>query len=178
MTVFQIIEAKPWHCGQIIRSVRKQHELVIADVGGNLHRELHDRFSASSFRRAWLIDGELAALGGVVATPIASTGYIWLALGELALRHRIATVREARRQLDEIMRVKREIATVILPEDTAALRLAIFLGFHVSHDGLGSPASTRVERLALRRFLEAADEIRIPLGRGRAIPVGYHVEVH
>lgn len=172
MPTFQIIEARAHHCGQMARRLRIEHRAAIAGI--NAHRELRDRFEASAFRRAWLIDGELAALGGVVGGALSTTGYIWLALSELALRYPVATVKEARRQLDEIMATKRELGTVIVPADKAALRFAVFLGFHVADQGLGGPAGTRLERSALRRYLESAPELRIPMADREVIPVGYH----
>lgn len=176
MTRFEIVAAKPWHCGQMARMLRDEHKRAVLGIGVDLHRELRSRFEASGYRRAWLIDGRLAGLGGVVGTLLAPSGYVWLVLTQRALRYPIAVVKEARRQLDLIMMVKNELATVILPQDTAALRLAVFLGFHVADQGLGSPAHTRAERLALRRYLDAASELRIPMAHGEVIPVGYHHE--
>jgi hypothetical protein len=176
MPNFQIIDAKPYHCGQMIRALRREHKAAWAEFGIEPHRELRERFAVSCFRRAWLIDGKLAALGGVVGTALAPVGYVWLTLSELALRYPIATVREVERQLAEIMTVKRELAILILPQDKSAMRLAIFLGFHVADRGLGSAATNKPERLALRRFLEAAEELRVPRGLGRAIPMGLHLD--
>jgi hypothetical protein len=174
MPKFEIIEARPYHCGQIVRRLRTEHRAAI--LGINAHQELRDRFEASGFRRAWLIDGNLCALGGVAGGALSRVGYIWLALSQQALDYPIAIVKEAQRQLAEIMTVKRELATVILPNDKAAMRLAIFLGFHVADEGLGSPAVTRSERLALRRYLESAPELRIEMANRHVVPVGYHYE--
>jgi hypothetical protein len=172
MPKFEIIEGRPYHCGQIVRRLRAEHRTAM--IGVNAHREISDRFATSSFRRAWLIDGDLCALGGVVGGALSSVGYIWLALSQLALAYPVAVVKEARRQLDEIMATRRELATIIVPDDTAALRFAVFLGFHVADQGLGSQAGTRMERTALRRYLEAAEELRIPMENRQVIPMGYH----
>ena len=74
------------------------------------------------------------------------------------------------------MESRRELATVLVPEDRAALRLAIYLGFHVRDQGLGSPARSRAERHALQFYLESAKDLRIAMGTGGAIAVGYHLE--
>ena len=176
MTIFQIIPAKPWHCGIIARKARAEHRAAVTALGIDLHRELALRFADTLEPKAWLINGKIAALGGVVATGLCADGYIWLAITEEARKHPLALVREAKRQLSEMMETRRELATVLLPTDKAALRLAIFLGFHVKDSGLGSPAHDRAERLALRRYLEGATELRIAMGSGGAIPVGYHRE--
>ena len=176
MTKICTIEAKPYHCGQMIRRLRSEHRAAIAATGIDAHRELRSRFEASGYRRACFADGELIAIGGVVGSLMSPAGYIWLAISEKARRFPVALIKELNKQLDEIMVLKRELATVILPSDNAAMRLAVFMGFHVSDDGLGSPAGTRMERKALLRYLDAANEIRIPMGTAMVIPVGYHRE--
>lgn len=174
MTDFTIVEAKPWHCGAMSRLLRHEHRNAVAVLGIDSHRELRTLFDASAYRRAWLIDGKLAGLGGVTGSEMAAIGFVWLTLTEQGTHYPIAIVKEARRLLDEIMVTKRELATTILAGDHAAKRLAIFLGFHVSHDGPGSPASTRFARRDLARFLDSNPELRIPIGTSYVIPMGYH----
>lgn len=176
MTSFRIIEAKPWHCGQMARLLRSEHAQAIAMIGVDSHRELRSVFDASSFRRVWLIDNKMAALGGVTGSKLAATGFVWLALSEGARRFPVAVVHEARRQLDEIMSIKRELATTILNGDTAAKRLAIFLGFHVADDGPGAVAHSRQGRIRLSNYLENDPDCRIPIGPSYAIAMGYHHE--
>lgn len=127
---FEIIEGRPWHCGQIARTMRREHREAVACLGIDSHREISQRFEVSAFRRAWLIDGKLAALGGITGSAISGTGFLWLALSESATRYPVAIIKEARRQLDEILTVKNEIVTTILDMDEPARRMAIFLGFH------------------------------------------------
>lgn len=178
MPDFSIIEARTNHCGQMVRLLRHEHQLAVAQIGMNSHRELHTLFHSSSFRRAWLIDGKLAALGGVSGTKMAATGFIWLLLSQNATRYPIAIIKEARKQLDEIMKVKRELATTILGGDEAAKRLAIFLGFHVSHEGSGQEAHSRFGRRDLARHVTANTDLRITVGNGYAIPMGFHHDHH
>lgn len=176
MPEFTTIPAQPWHCGQMCRLLRHGHVRAVMALGGGMdvHRELRGLFDQSSYRRAWLIDGELAALGGVAGSLISPYGFIWLTLTERATKYPKAIVREAWRQLDEIMRVKTELATTVLGEDEAAMRLAVFLGFHVAHRGEGAPAETRWGRLRLKRHLEREPEIRVPAGAGWAVAMVYH----
>lgn len=169
-----VIEAKAHHCGQMIRLLRHEHSAALARIGINGHRELRAQFDASSFRRAWMINGKLAALGGVVGPLIAETGLVWLTLSEPARRYPLAIIREARRQLDLIMITKREIATTILSHDEAARRLAIFLGFHVADEGRGRAAFTRFGRRDLARFLDNNADCRIPVKGSYVIAMGYH----
>lgn len=146
---FQIIEARVWHCGAIIRRLREDHQNAVALLGINSHREIREKFDASMFRRAWTIDGRLAGLGGVTGTTLSMTGFVWMALTNEAARHPYAVARESVRQIAEIMQVRHELCTTLIPEDKAALRFATRLGFEVAH---GVP---------------------IPYGRGHVIAVRY-----
>lgn len=173
MSEFSIIDARAYHCGQMARRLRVEHARCITLLGIATHYEMRRSFDESFFRRAWLIDGELSALGGVMGTTLQSAGFVWLALSQSALRYPVAIVKEARRQLAEIMLLKRELATTILPGDDAALRLAIFLGFHVSHGGLGDRAYSRAGRRTLAQYVETESACHVPIGDHHLIAMGY-----
>jgi hypothetical protein len=135
VTDYRLIDAKPWHCGQIVRALyAEQHAATVAMGTNNAHREMRLCFDASCIRKAWLIDDRLAALGGISGMTLASSGYIWLAVTKEARRHRFAFVREARRQLAAVMTIKREITAAIIQGDKVGYRFALFLGFHFARD--------------------------------------------
>lgn len=174
---FQIVEAKPYHCGQMARLLRAEQGESVAALGMDAHRELRDRFRNSSFRKAWLIDGRLAGLGGVEGTLLASQGYLWLALTKQATRHPVAMVKEARRQLEEICQFRDKVETLLIGGDDASLRFALAVGFE--------PAGPRVLRFGInyrygrRRAAEMIlrePEFRKPYGSGYVIPVAYEPE--
>lgn len=126
---FQIIEAKPYHCGRIVRMLRREHQNAMTIIGQKAHHELRTCFDHSAFRRAWLIDGQLAAVGGVVGTSLSSAGYIWLALTQEATKYPVAVFKEAKTQLREILQVKRKLVTTTYCDDATATRFAERLGF-------------------------------------------------
>lgn len=176
MTRFEVIEARPHHCGNIVRRMRSEHRAAIARTGMDAHRELRGIFDVSMFRKAWLIDGRLAALGGVTGPALSPIGFVWVVMTNAALRYPIEIVKEISRQMQEIMTVKRELATTIIGGDDAALRMAIHLGFHVADDGPGRPAYSRAARRDLVRFIETNPDLRLPVGHGYAIAMGYHAD--
>ncbi len=159
MTHYEIVEARLQHCGQMVRLMRREQREAIGRAGYDPHRELRARFDKSAIRRALLIDGHLAALGGVMGTLLAPHGFVWLVLSEEACRHPLALVRIARRELACVMATYRELATIVLADDAAARRFAIFLGFHVAEDEYGNPS-------------------QIPIGRARATVMGFHEGSH
>ena len=105
-----------------------QREAMIA-IGVDLHHSIRSNFDISAFSRAWLIDGQLAGLGGVTGPEISSSGYVWLALSERATQFPVEIAKEARRQIERICVTKRNLVTTIIPEDSKSLRFAEWLGF-------------------------------------------------
>lgn len=126
---FEIVEAKSFYCGQMVRKLRNEHQAAIAKLGVNTHRELRRAFDDSSYRRALMIDGVLAGLGGVIGPAMAGTGTIWIAITQEATRYPQHIARIMRRQLAEVFTVKRELSAFILPADVVSLRFAKFIGF-------------------------------------------------
>jgi hypothetical protein len=175
-TRFEIIEAKPWHCGAMTRMLRLEHQKAVAMIGIDSHRELRGRFDDSTFRRAWMIDGKLAALGGVTGSRLSSIGYIWLAFSSASTKYPIEMVKESRRQMAAIMTVKRRIYTTILDGDTAAKRFAIFLGFVPADDEMQRPAASRFGRAELNRRFDTNSEARIPIGASFAVAMAYRAQ--
>lgn len=164
------------YCGQMIRHLRHEHQEAFAGVGLNPHRELRNTLSQSSYRRAAFLDGRLAALWGVTGTMLSPVGFVWLTLTNEAAGHPMLVLREARRQLDEIMATKSELITTVLRDDQAALRLCAFMGFHVGHDGAGSPAHSKWGRRTLMEHVRTNPDLRKPAGNSYVVPMGFHVE--
>jgi hypothetical protein len=67
-----------------------------------------------------------------------------------------------------------QVETTVIGGDEKAKRLAVFLGFHVSHGDRGEPAYTKFGRRDLCGYLDGTPEVRVPIGNGFAIRLGYH----
>ena len=78
MPVFEIIQAKSHHCGQMIRALRREQRDAFLMLGVDAHRHLRTCFEASYFTRAWLIDGKLSGLGGVFGSALSGAGALSL----------------------------------------------------------------------------------------------------
>jgi hypothetical protein len=129
MPRFEVVEGRPWHCGQIVRTLRRDHAEVLSRLGLDAHKMLRACFDDSSFRRAWLIDGRLGAIGGVMGTSASCHGFVWIAFSEEATKYPIEIVREARKQLRGIMSHRHELVTSLVLSDITSVRFAKFLGF-------------------------------------------------
>lgn len=124
---FSFCELKAHHLGQMAHNLRLSHVRVA--MGRDIRQNLKVYYEQSSFRKAWKINGKLAAVGGVTGSLLASEGFVWLAFTEEALRFPKAIVREARRQLEEILLTKVRLTTFIPLDDGVGRRFAEFLGF-------------------------------------------------
>lgn len=129
--ISELVEAQPFHCGQIVRRLRPEHAAIMKRIGAPMHRDLRLHFDSSSYRKAWLVDGRLMAVGGVEGPKIASNGMGWLALSSEAPKVGWQFARMALREFDNLFPVKHQIATLILKDDLASVRFAYFLGFRV-----------------------------------------------
>src|ERR1700748_325484 len=104
-TTFQIIEPKAYHVGQMIHRLRTSCRSLMMSIGQSPHQELRTAFQRSMYRRAWMVNGRLAGLGGVTGSLLSSGGYIWLAISEEAMQHKTALIREAKRQLSAALEI-------------------------------------------------------------------------
>ena len=135
MTRYEMTECRRWHCGQIARRMRLANKAAMTAAGCDPHREIVRRFEESSYRRAWFIDGELAAVGGVSGTLAASEGYIWMVVAEMATRHPLALARMTLGVLAEVSMTFRMVESLMVCADERAVEFARFLGFCVVDGG-------------------------------------------
>ena len=130
---FEIQDAKVWHCGIMARKLREETRDALKPFDSSAHRRLRDQFDRSTFRKAVLINGELAALGGVIGMSMESTGEVWLAFSNLVGAYPIKIIKETMRQLRALLETKHSLKTTLLPGDERATRMAMLLGFHIVH---------------------------------------------
>lgn len=152
---FEVKEAKLFHCGEIIRQLREEHQRALITLGARPHRAIRSSFEDSYYRKAWFIDGTLCGMGGVCGSSLSTEGMVWLALTEEAMAHPLVAARTARRYLDALMVTKHRLFTHLIPEDKLAMRFAIRLGFELDHStpipvGNGTVLSVSYSRDAKR----------------------------
>lgn len=152
------------------RILRHEHTAAALGIGENVHRQIRRSFAASWLVRAWAIDGELNALGGVTGAVLSPVGYVWMGISDRFRRYPRYVVKEARSLMDEALRTKLELRTVIYGGDEAALRFAIYLGFVT--DETPQAFSHHGRRLVLN-CLRDDPEMRVPHGSGFGVPMYY-----
>ena len=173
--IFEVRDAKIQDCGKMARILRIEHHTEIAKTGFDAHRELRSIFANSFYRKALLIDEKLIAMGGVTGGALATVGYVWLAVSNDARKHPLSVIRHARAELDRMMVMKRSLAAMVLADDDAAKRAAVFLGFYPA-EGTPFGIHTRNARATQQRILENDVDLRLPCGNTYHIGLIYHPE--
>lgn len=166
---YQIVEARPYHCGQIVRRMRTAHLEALAPTGKNPHRELRDIMGRSLFAKTCVMDGKPVAMWGVCGTLLGNGAYAWLILSNDVLAYRVSLMKEAVRQMKIIISQYGEVATTVLGTDDAALRFATFLGFHDRHDD-----DIPLARKDVADLVRKDAQMRVTVGNTFVYAVGCH----
>jgi hypothetical protein len=141
MPHFETTPGKRLHCSKIACLMRDDHREAIIALGLDPYRELVQAFDQTPAPAAWLINGELAALGGIAGPPgICPLGVAWLMVAENAVRFSCALARAVKHQLNAAQEVYPLVVSPLCPTDKKSLNFAAFLGFAIEHahlqDGL------------------------------------------
>lgn len=160
---YSIVPASVRHIRPMSQCMRSAAAVALDGYGFNPREALRRAFVGSFHCRTALIDDKPAAMWGVAGPLLGNSAYVWLVLSEEIRRMPRAIVREAKAELERVMDDRREVLTTVLPEDGAAIRFALYLGFRgdeedddVEHDILTNP------------------KYRIPVGDRYLIRLGYH----
>jgi hypothetical protein len=132
MVRFETIPAKRSDCSKIACLARGDQFEAIVKIGLDPFRELVQAYDETPNPMAWLIDGELAALGGIAGPPgLCPIGIAWLVVAEHATRFSYALAREVRRQISTALEAYPLVVSPLIPNDTKALRFAEVVGFAI-----------------------------------------------
>lgn len=136
MPQFSLIEAKAHHCGMLARRLRGDHRDAMVALGyADAHRHLRAAFVASpTFRKSWFIDGRIGGMGGIIGSAMSTTGFVWCAVTNEAIRYPIAIVKVCQANLAEALITKRTLVASTLWGDDTAVRFAQSLGFTLTEE--------------------------------------------
>lgn len=134
MTEFKTVIGKPWHCGAISRRLRQDQAQATIALGFREHQTTSVVFAMSLVRRAWFIDGRLAALGGFITSSLDDDAIVWAAISQMCSQYPIATFRTAVANLKEFLATRRSISTTVVRSDARSVEFAKRLGFEATGD--------------------------------------------
>lgn len=166
---YTVVPASVRHLRPMSRQLRAAACITLQGFGLDPRAALHRAFLASSYCRTALQDGKPVAMWGVKSVMLGDTAAVWLVLSEAVTSMPVAIVREARAELARVMETKREVAITVLPDDEAAIRFAVFLGFHDRDNDDGHRS-----RKELCADIVKDPQHRVPIGDSYVIALGYH----
>ena len=169
MTGYSVVPTSVRHIKPMSRDLRAAACVTLQGFGFKPREALHRAVLASYYCRTALKDSKPIAMWGVKGPLLADTAVVWLVLSDEVTRMPLAIVREARAELAKVMENKKEIAITVLPDDAAAIRFAVFLGFHDRENDDGE-----LSRKTLCDAILADPQYRIPVGDQYVIALGYH----
>lgn len=166
---YDIVPARALHIRPMARQLRAAACITLQGFGLNAREALRRAFIASPYCRTAVADGKPIAMWGVKHTVLGDTGVVWLVLSDAVTKMPVAIVREARIELARVMAQLDEVAITVLPDDEAAVRFAVFLGFHDRDND-----DSHLSRHEMTRAIIADPQYRVPIGDSYVIALGYH----
>jgi hypothetical protein len=172
MTVdYAIVKTSARHLRPMSRHLRAAACITLQGFGLDPRIALHRAFMASHYCRTATIDEKPVAMWGVKGTLLGDGAFVWLVLSDQIAAVPRAVMREAKAELARVMDGYDEIAITVLPDDIAAVRFAVWLGFHDRDNDDG-----HLSRKALTEAIIADPVHRLPIGDRYVIALGYHPE--
>ena len=168
----EIVPASIRHIRPMSRAMRAAACITLERFGQDPRRSLHRAFIASNYCRTALIDGKPVAMWGVVGALMSNVASVWLVIAQDIVGLPLTIVREARNELAHAMANYHELTTTVLPDDEAAVRFALYLGFHGCDGDDDAPRKMRYDDLM------TDPRHRIPVGDSYVIGLGYRAEAH
>ncbi len=166
---YQIRRASILDVRPMSKRLRAAACVTLNAYGFRPRQALHRVYISSFYCRTALIDRKPVAMWGIMGTLMSECAYVWLVMSDEIANIPRVIVREAKRELSAIMENYSDVATTVLPEDDAAVRFALYLGFS---DRAGEYRN--MPRKDLERELRENVRHRIPIGDSYAIGLAYH----
>ncbi len=158
------------HIRPMAKHIRAAAAITLQGFGFEPRVALHRAFVASRYCRTALMDGEPIAMWGVKGSMLDEVAFVWLVLSDGVTHMPVAVVKEAQAELAKIMESVDEVAITVLPDDEAAIRFAVYLGFHDRDD-------IRLSRRELVKAIMADPQYKVPIGDSFVVALGYHPNV-
>lgn len=130
--MYELVDADAAHVSDLVEKLRREDDETEALLGIDAHEKLSMIYDLSKYRKSWLVDGKLSAMGGVMETPRSGVGEMWLSMTRGAKQHVSPLYRAVGAQLAEIQPT-RDLVTTIVRADEDRWRFARHCGFRLQH---------------------------------------------
>ena len=127
---FEIIPSEAIHVKMLADRIRSEDAREILGIGYTPHRAIMKSFKASLFPTTAFVDGEIAAMWGVVGNPLGNKGMPWLMTTDTV--YKVSSLRFARvyhREVKRMLRIFKVLENYVDSEYNGAVRLLDICGF-------------------------------------------------
>lgn len=124
---------------ELAANLRAQDRMEITSLGLEPRAILRASFRNSILRKAYHVDGELAAVSGLGGELMADIGAPWLMTTPVVERVPLSFVKIARREVSEMLRHRLRLENVVAASYLGACRLLEVLGFTLEPPQLLGP---------------------------------------
>ena len=114
----------------------------------------------SFLRRAYTVDGEIAAVWGCSGSIADETGELWLFTTPIVERVPIKFIKEARRSIEELLRIKRILVSAVLADYACAVKTYRLLGFALGAPKQYGSTGALFREIRLERGQRASPHVR------------------
>ena len=150
MANVRIVSCRAAHIAEIARTMRSEDRAEITATGMQVKHFLFRLYAESPlYRRAALVDGEVAAVWGDMAPLLATEGQMWLLTAPPVERVPLAFMREVKAHVKKHLEVRSVLRADASAEYERALRFFKLAGFDVlptGSDGSAARRELRIER--------------------------------
>lgn len=131
--LYETVDVTSDHIADIVGKLRQEDGETEALLGIDIHEKLSLICDRSKYRKSWLVDGNLAAMGGVLdASASPGIGHLWLTMTRKAKQHVSPLFRTVSAEMADIMKTG-DFHTTIVRADEARWAFARHCGFRLQH---------------------------------------------
>lgn len=135
---------------RMARNLRAEDRCEITDLGLAPRRALHMLFRESLFVRAAEVDGELAALWGLLGAMASDEANPWLFTAPPIERVPLAFFREASREVARMLATRRRLSVHVAAGYERSVRFWQMIGFRAG-DPFAAPTGAPFRELVMER---------------------------
>lgn len=143
---YTIVDALPGHVKMLCANLRANDAAELEDFSMPARSAIWKSYRYSLIRKAAFIDGDLAAMWGVVGVPLGSAGNLWLLTTPIIERAKFTFIREAQREVDEALEIFPMLCGLVSQRYTAAVKFLRLLGFTITPLANGPGATFHMVR--------------------------------
>lgn len=131
MARYVILPCRLSHLAELARTMRAEDRAEIEGAGFHPKHIMFTLWKESAYRRAALVDGEVAACWGDAAGTLEPEAIMWLTTAPVIERVPFAFAREARREIQRLFETRLLLHADVAADYDRSLRFWAMLGFKI-----------------------------------------------